>query len=96
MLSNLGMTNHLWFVPDLEYLQSARIIRVGSDALSLERDEVCLRLLTRIFIILRMNSESAICWFSEWFCSCLRYAATRAIWEEVVAGPHVRYESFQA
>jgi len=35
----LGMTNHLWFVPDLEHLESTRIIHAGSDVLSLERSD---------------------------------------------------------
>lgn len=38
----LGMTNQLWFVPDLDNLQSARTVRMGSDALSLARNEVCM------------------------------------------------------
>ncbi|KAF8327408.1 uncharacterized protein EI90DRAFT_1790281 [Cantharellus anzutake] len=38
----LGMTNHLWIVSDLDNLQSARTLRIGSDALTLERDETCM------------------------------------------------------
>jgi hypothetical protein len=38
-----GMTNHLWIVSDLDNLQSARTLRIGSDALTLERDEVQMR-----------------------------------------------------